>query len=209
MASFEDDAFGAPPPSSSGDAFGAPPPSGQAAPPPSLGPFSSGAAYAPAAEPAVVGGGAQSSWSFGAPPPPTGPPSAEGIGEGIRPPNWIPDDQVECCMGRNCGAKFTFWKRRHHCRLCGNVFCGDCTEKRAMMPDVFGTKDPQRVCEPCYAKVEPFQEQLAEANANALRENEVDDGSLMRYFNSPTRFTLGGEVGNLPCSCCAVARKMD
>lgn len=65
---------------------------------------------------------------------------------------------------------------------------------RAMMPDVFGTKDPQRVCEPCYQRIEPLQESLAEANANALRDNAVDDGSFARYFNSPTRFTLGGEI---------------
>ena len=193
MASYFDDAFDAPPPSSSGNSF-APPPASQNAPP-SMGPFSSGAGYAPAASPSVAGGFDP---SFGAPPPPSGPPSAAGIGEGMRPPNWVPDDQVETCMSRNCETAFTFWQRRHHCRLCGGVFCASCTEKRAMMPDIFGSKDPQRVCEPCFSRLEPLQDQLAEANANALRQNEVDDGSLMRYFNSPTRFTLGGEVCSWP-----------
>ena len=182
----------------SNDAFGAPPPSSASAsqsPPLSLGPFSSGAGYAPAAMNSSSSGSFHDAMaSFGAAPPPTQAPSAAGIGAGIRPPNWVPDEEVLVCMSRNCETKFSFWQRRHHCRLCGNVYCDACTQMRAMMPDVFGTKDPQRVCEPCYQRIEPLQESLAEANANALRDNAVDDGSFARYFNSPTRFTLGGEI---------------
>jgi len=35
--------------------------------------------------------------------------------------HWIKDDLVESCT--NCGIKFTFSERRHHCRNCGHVFC--------------------------------------------------------------------------------------
>lgn len=34
-------------------------------------------------------------------------------------PVWIPDAQALVCM--KCGVKFTFTKRRHHCRACGKV----------------------------------------------------------------------------------------
>lgn len=34
-------------------------------------------------------------------------------------PVWVPDAQAQVCM--KCGIKFTFTKRRHHCRACGKV----------------------------------------------------------------------------------------
>ncbi|NXW65632.1 ZFY16 protein, partial [Eurystomus gularis] len=34
-------------------------------------------------------------------------------------PLWIPDSEAPNCM--NCQVKFTFTKRRHHCRACGKV----------------------------------------------------------------------------------------
>lgn len=34
-------------------------------------------------------------------------------------PVWVPDAQAQVCM--KCGVKFTFTKRRHHCRACGKV----------------------------------------------------------------------------------------
>ncbi|NXX60076.1 ZFY16 protein, partial [Scopus umbretta] len=34
-------------------------------------------------------------------------------------PLWVPDSEAPNCM--NCQVKFTFTKRRHHCRACGKV----------------------------------------------------------------------------------------
>lgn len=34
-------------------------------------------------------------------------------------PMWVPDSQAPVCM--KCEVKFTFTKRRHHCRACGKV----------------------------------------------------------------------------------------
>ncbi|NXY81103.1 ZFY16 protein, partial [Alcedo cyanopectus] len=34
-------------------------------------------------------------------------------------PAWVPDSEAPKCM--NCHIKFTFTKRRHHCRACGKV----------------------------------------------------------------------------------------
>ena len=34
-------------------------------------------------------------------------------------PHWLPDAEAPNCM--QCEARFTFTKRRHHCRACGKV----------------------------------------------------------------------------------------
>lgn len=44
----------------------------------------------------------------------------EGVEEvGSKQPKWVPDSEAPSCM--NCEQKFTFTKRRHHCRACGKV----------------------------------------------------------------------------------------
>lgn len=40
---------------------------------------------------------------------------------GSRQPAWVPDSEAPNCM--NCYQRFTFTKRRHHCRACGKVCC--------------------------------------------------------------------------------------
>jgi 1-phosphatidylinositol-3-phosphate 5-kinase len=40
-------------------------------------------------------------------------------------PNWIPDEEAPTCQ--RCCMIFTFCHRRHHCRLCGGVFCESCS----------------------------------------------------------------------------------
>lgn len=46
-------------------------------------------------------------------------PGPEDRGLGWRQPPWVPDSEAPNCM--KCGQKFTFTKRRHHCRACGKV----------------------------------------------------------------------------------------
>uniref|UniRef100_A0A672Q0V7 FYVE zinc finger domain-containing protein n=1 Tax=Sinocyclocheilus grahami TaxID=75366 RepID=A0A672Q0V7_SINGR len=48
---------------------------------------------------------------------------------GTTAPQWVPDSQAPACM--KCGSKFSFTKRRHHCRACGKVrdACGNLSLK--------------------------------------------------------------------------------
>ena len=52
----------------------------------------------------------------------------DGIGKGNYKEDWLPDSKMKSCGV--CGKQFTFFKRRHHCRICCKIFCSKCcTEK--------------------------------------------------------------------------------
>jgi len=41
-------------------------------------------------------------------------------------------------------------QQKHHCRLCGKIFCKSCSNYRMPLPQ-FGYKKQQRVCVSCYS----------------------------------------------------------
>jgi len=42
-------------------------------------------------------------------------------------PIWQPDNSKSHCT--NCNGRFTILNRRHHCRCCGILICGKCTQQ--------------------------------------------------------------------------------
>eukprot|EP00096_Caligus_rogercresseyi_P011417 TRINITY_DN4485_c0_g1_i1.p1 TRINITY_DN4485_c0_g1~~TRINITY_DN4485_c0_g1_i1.p1 ORF type:complete len:669 (-),score=206.20 TRINITY_DN4485_c0_g1_i1:1457-3463(-) len=67
--------------------------------------------------------------------------------EFLEPPAWVPDEAAPICMG--CQDPFTLFKRRHHCRSCGLVFCYHCSGQSVPLPQ-YGIDKPVRVCNRCY-----------------------------------------------------------
>lgn len=53
---------------------------------------------------------------------------------------WIDDSSVTSCYV--CHARFTFFKRKHHCRCCGHVICAKCSHYE-VIPSVLRGKLPQ------------------------------------------------------------------
>uniref|UniRef100_A0A6S8I7N2 FYVE-type domain-containing protein n=2 Tax=Amphora coffeiformis TaxID=265554 RepID=A0A6S8I7N2_9STRA len=45
---------------------------------------------------------------------------------------WQFDDVEPACA--SCKAEFNPFNRRHHCRLCGKIFCNDCSNQRSLIP---------------------------------------------------------------------------
>ena len=62
---------------------------------------------------------------------------------------WMPDDKVTFCIG--CERKFTFWYRKHHCRVCGRIFCAACSS-HVISGLTLGkaSPDPVRACDACF-----------------------------------------------------------
>jgi len=63
-------------------------------------------------------------------------------------PIWTQDKKAKKCM--SCGSiKFNIFIRRHHCRLCGNVVCNNCSKNKFLLANI-SRDEPVRVCIKCY-----------------------------------------------------------
>jgi len=67
---------------------------------------------------------------------------------------WMPDNLTQNCF--SCETKFSLiLGRRHHCRICGNIFCNNCTNRQIQ----FAVKDKKendkvikiKVCDYCFS----------------------------------------------------------
>jgi Leucine-rich repeat (LRR) protein len=84
--------------------------------------------------------------------------------------HWQPDSNASKCT--RCIDSFTITKRRHHCRLCGRLFCKKCCSKTMNLP-VLGSS---RICDDCFSC-------LAQEHADRIDRDRLftrpDDLSLM------------------------------
>nr|CCC48679.1 conserved hypothetical protein, fragment [Trypanosoma vivax Y486] len=70
----------------------------------------------------------------------------------FAPPVMVDDLHANYCA--QCCALFTLFLRRHHCRLCGEIFCDSCTQRSAQMPLHFKMCGQQRVCDRCFLRLQ-------------------------------------------------------
>ncbi|KAM3620060.1 uncharacterized protein V6R79_017664 [Siganus canaliculatus] len=71
---------------------------------------------------------------------------------------WLVDKEATNCLG--CQGQFTWWLRRHHCRLCGRIFCYYCSNNFVMTKHS-GKKE--RCCRDCYTEHSAVVERFTEA----------------------------------------------
>lgn len=62
---------------------------------------------------------------------------------------WRPDEEADQCSA--CWAPFTTSNRRHHCRFCGDIFCGKCSSQELLHPK---TNTAERACDPCVSRLQ-------------------------------------------------------
>lgn len=63
-------------------------------------------------------------------------------------PDWAEGD-----VCNRCRVGFSLTNRRHHCRNCGQVFCGKCSSKTSTIPK-YGIEKDVRVCDACYTQLQ-------------------------------------------------------
>lgn len=91
-------------------------------------------------------------------------------GEGLSKVYWMPDEHCKACY--DCKSvrpsfegpaiwlrdqAFSAWRRKHHCRLCGQIFCGRCASN-IIGAKRFGADGAIRVCNLCLKLMDEYRD---------------------------------------------------
>lgn len=99
---------------------------------------------------------------------------------------WSEDANVMHC--RECGAPFSLLLRRHHCRMCGGIFCYACSNNWVMT--AFSNR-PVRVCKACNEVA--AQTRFGARESSSVTQISADDDSIATH--EPATRTVHAERG--------------
>ncbi|CAM9123687.1 unnamed protein product [Heterosigma akashiwo] len=89
--------------------------------------------------------------------------------EAFSRPEWTSDKEAHSCF--ECHQAFDVVERRHHCRRCQNIFCGNCSRfQRPVL--IFKMTNSVRLCEKCYDEV-PSENEFISKHLPLLQEGET------------------------------------
>ncbi|KAL1850877.1 Mitochondrial distribution and morphology protein 12 [Paecilomyces lecythidis] len=75
---------------------------------------------------------------------------------------WMRDENAKDCF--HCGEPFSTFRRKHHCRTCGQIFDSKCT---SLIPGAqFGQSGSIRVCKPCEAMINAHEDDSSDFTEN-------------------------------------------
>ncbi|KAG2393413.1 hypothetical protein C9374_006944 [Naegleria lovaniensis] len=92
---------------------------------------------------------------------------------------WMPDDRVTNCY--ECLTPFSVFKRKHHCRICGQIFCWKCSDY-FIDGKKWGYTGKMRVCNYCNNLV--GQSQNLSQILNGGTSNAPSSAALTSSFSS-------------------------
>ncbi|KAL2338829.1 hypothetical protein Fmac_013275 [Flemingia macrophylla] len=118
----------------------------------------------------------------------------------VEPPNvsrdfWMPDQSCRVCY--ECDSQFTIFNRRHHCRICGRVFCAKCTANSIPAPSDepnISREDWERirVCNYCFKQ---WEQGLATVDNNG----SADPSATPCLSPSPSTTSLVSTKSSCTC----------
>ncbi|XP_057293160.1 FYVE and coiled-coil domain-containing protein 1-like isoform X1 [Hydractinia symbiolongicarpus] len=102
---------------------------------------------------------------------------------------WVKDEEVKNCT--NCQQAFSLTVRKHHCRLCGHIFCNNCSNNWVQTAH---SRRKKRACNVC---VESQKETQGEA-CDVVDGDHSDDVSMLSDQISITDESFEEGVKNAP-----------
>jgi hypothetical protein len=105
---------------------------------------------------------------------------------------WAADKEVSTCA--LCSRRFTVMFRRHHCRFCGDVMCGDCAPSRTTMA-LKKKKGVVRCCYECFGELCPEAPHLEKERevAQARHRHATSPSRVNPYKQEPTPKTTSDD----------------
>ncbi|KAF1841814.1 uncharacterized protein K460DRAFT_419811 [Cucurbitaria berberidis CBS 394.84] len=85
---------------------------------------------------------------------------------------WMRDENAKDCF--NCGDAFTTFRRKHHCRTCGQIFDSKCTS--IVSGKIFGQQSNLKVCKPCEAIIYGHDDDSSEYTDEGDQASNYDHG---------------------------------
>eukprot|EP01045_Picozoa_sp_COSAG04_P008253 COSAG04_NODE_453_length_14110_cov_262.397473_8_plen_378_part_00 len=96
--------------------------------------------------------------------------------ETVPPESWVRDAAVT--RGELCRLDFGALRRKHHCRLCGHIFCAPCSDFWSPGPSGGAV---ERRCRPCYGGARAAREGRGRGEGGRRgRGHEAQQGALAR-----------------------------
>ena len=104
----------------------------------------------------------------------------------------MPDEACKVCYA--CESPFSLLRRRHHCRVCGRVFCGACSSRK-ISGRLYGYSGHVRCCESCFSISKEVEETYVEKNNNNIPippAKKVDESSseIQKKLQMSRRYSM-------------------
>ncbi len=118
---------------------------------------------------------------------------------------WVSNNLSTNCF--ECSVKFsTFLVRQHHCRICGNVFCSNCTSKQIQIT-IKNKLIKLRVCNNCfnicqnfssYIEKKMIKEEIKEQYFYNIYENsKIENIKFLNFENIKKENEIKNNINNI------------
>ncbi|KAF2132028.1 hypothetical protein P153DRAFT_364481 [Dothidotthia symphoricarpi CBS 119687] len=106
---------------------------------------------------------------------------------------WMRDENAKDCF--NCGDAFTTFRRKHHCRTCGQIFDSKCTS--IVSGKIFGQPGNLRVCKPCEGIIYGHDDDSSEYTDDADQASIYDHSEASRRYDDEDTEPMGNDLGKI------------